>query len=49
MGTHLRVLHDGYSINTNMTGFRWFSKIESMCSCALDESSLIAVKGLSVM
>ena len=27
MGTHLRVLSDSYPMNTNMTGFRWFSKI----------------------
>ena len=25
MGTHLRVLSESYPINTNMTGFRWFS------------------------
>ena len=27
MGTHLRVLSEGYSMKTKMTGFRWFSKI----------------------
>ena len=27
MGTHLRVLSESYAMNTNMTGFRWFSKI----------------------
>ena len=27
MGTHLTVLSENYPINTNMTGFRWFSKI----------------------
>ena len=27
MGTHLRVLSESYPMNTNMTGFRWFSKI----------------------
>ena len=26
MGTHLKVLGESYAINTNMTGFRWFSK-----------------------
>ena len=26
MGTHLRVLSKNYPMNTNMTGFRWFSK-----------------------
>ena len=27
MGTHLRVLSESYLMNTNMTGFRLFSKI----------------------
>ena len=27
MGTHIRVLSESYPMNTNMTGFRWFSKI----------------------
>ena len=27
MGTHLRVLCEGYPMSTNMTGFRWFSKM----------------------
>ena len=27
MGTHLKVLSEGYPMNTNMTGFRRFSKI----------------------
>ena len=32
MGTHLRVLSKSYPMNTNMTGFRWFSKIfVSLC------------------
>ena len=26
MGTHMRVLSESFPINTNMTGFRWFSK-----------------------
>ena len=26
MGTHLRVLSESYQMNTNMTGFGWFSK-----------------------
>ena len=38
MGTHLRVLVRSYPINTNMTGFRCFSKI--LRPCALDESRL---------
>ena len=35
MGTHLRVLRESFSMNTNMAGFRCFSKI-----FALDEISL---------
>ena len=27
MGTHLKVLNESYPMNTNMTWFRWFSKI----------------------
>ena len=27
MGTHLRVLSESFQMNTNLTGFRWFSKI----------------------
>jgi len=27
MGTHLRVLSEGFPMSTNMAGFRWFSKI----------------------
>ena len=27
MGTHVRVLGESFPMNTNMTGFRWFSKI----------------------
>ena len=38
IGTHLRVLGESYPMNTNMTGFKWFSK--SLCHCVLDESSL---------
>ena len=26
IGTHLRVLREGYPMSTNMTDFRWFSK-----------------------
>ena len=39
MGTHLRVLSESYPMNTNMTGFRWFSKI-FVSLCLMDESSL---------
>ena len=32
MGTHLRLLGESYPMNTNMTGFRWLSKIfASLC------------------
>ena len=32
IGTHLRVLSESYLMNTNMTVFRWFSKIfASLC------------------
>ena len=32
MGIHLRVLSESYSMNTNMAGFRFFSKIlASLC------------------
>ena len=27
MGTHLEVLNESYSMNTNIARFRWFSKI----------------------
>ena len=33
MGTHLRVLSESYPINTNTTGFRWFSKIVAFLCC----------------
>ena len=48
MGTHLRVLIESYPMNTNMTGFKWFSK--SLHPCALGESSLTIgrVKGLKL-
>ena len=38
MGTHLKVLDESFSMNTNKTVFRWFSKYS--CSCALEEGSL---------
>ena len=37
MGTHLRVLSKGYLMNTNMTGFRCFSKIFAKVDLALEE------------
>ena len=27
LGTHMRVLGESYLVNTNMTGFKWFTKI----------------------
>ena len=38
MGTHLKVLGKSYPMNTNMAGFRWFTK--NSRPCALDESRL---------
>ena len=37
MGTHLRVLIEGYLMNTNMTGFRGFQK--PLHQCPLDKTS----------
>ena len=37
-GTHLRVLSESYPMNTNMTEFRWFSKV--FASFALNDGSL---------
>ena len=33
-------------MDTNMTGFRWFSKI--LRSCALDDSIVLALEGLTL-
>ena len=33
MGTHLRVLREGYPMNTNKSGFQWFSKIFAFFCC----------------
>ena len=38
MGTRIKVLGESYPMNTNMTGFIWFTK--NLRSCALDEFSL---------
>ena len=38
MGTHMRVLSKSYIMNTNMTGFYWFSKI--FASLCFSEGSL---------
>ena len=39
MGTHMKVLSESFPMNTNMTGFRCFSKIFASLH-ALDKSSL---------
>ena len=44
MGTHLRVLSKSYPMNTNMTGFRWLSKI-----CILWTKVASALEGLSAV
>ena len=48
MGTHLRVLSESYPMNTNMIGFRWFSKIfASLCfGRTLQASALIGLSNL---
>ena len=38
MGTHLKELNEGSAMNTNMTGFQWYSK--NFVLCALDEKTL---------
>ena len=46
MGAHLNVLREGFPMNTNITGFRWFSKpVAFLC---LDKNGLIIemVKGI---
>ena len=32
MGTHLRIFRESYSMNTNMTGFKCFSKMKGASS-----------------
>ena len=44
MGTHLRVLSESYPMNTNMTGFRWFS--ENLCILVLWTKVASALEGL---
>ena len=46
MGTHSRVLSDCYPINTNMTGFRWFSKL--FASLCLWTHLALALEGLII-
>ena len=45
MGTHLRVLSESNSMNTNMTGFRLFFKI--LCILVLWTKVASALEGLS--
>ena len=44
MGTHLRELSESFPMNTNITGFIWFSK-NLLHPCAFNESSLSIGKG----
>ena len=43
MGTHLTVLGESYPMNTNMTGFKWFSK---NCILVLWTKEASALEGL---
>ena len=45
MGTHLRVLSEGFPMNTNMPGFRWFSI--HFCIVVLWKKVASALEGLS--
>ena len=45
MGTYLRVLNESFPMNTNMTGFRWFSK--NLCIFVLWTKVAIALEGLN--
>ena len=45
MGTHLRVLSKSYPMNTNMAGFRWFSKLK--CILVLWKKVAAALEGLN--
>ena len=44
MGTHLRVLSKSYPMNTNKTGFKWFSKY--LCVLVLETKVASAMEGL---
>ena len=46
MGTQLRVLSESFPMNTNMTGFRWFSK--NLCILVLWAKVASALEGLSI-
>ena len=45
MGTHLRVLNKSYPMNTNMAGFRWFSKLK--CVILLWKKVATVLEGLT--
>ena len=45
-GTHLRVLNEGFPMNTNMTGFRFFFK--NLCILVLWMKVTSALEGLNV-
>ena len=45
MGIHLRELSDSYPMNTNMTGFRWFSK--TFASLNFGKKVASALEGLT--
>ena len=45
MGTHLRVLSESYPMDTNMTGFKWLSKI--FCILVLLRKVASALEGLN--
>ena len=51
MGTHLRELGRSYPMDTNSTGFRWFSAVFASMCFALDEGSLSIgkVKSLKIL
>ena len=53
MGTHMRVLSESFSMNTNMIGIRWFLKKRLILNCSLDESNLsigrVNPRGLATM
>ena len=45
MGTYLNVLSESYQMNTNMEGFRWFSK--SVVSLCFGQTKITPSQGLS--
>ena len=45
MGTHPKVLSESYPMNTNMAGFRWFSKV--LVYLWFEKKVVLALEGLS--